>query len=406
VESRLTSTIAGDDPEADADGSPEFDVTIDAAAAAADRNVEAYKELMDLGEEEELDARRRRRDMRTNSLNSQDMEEIFAAASSAQGDDFPVTQGANTNKILKGPKRYKNSVAPNPGGSVGSFPVHMGNADLSSSGHPRPFTPSQAASTKFISASIPSSQSQNSRGFVFRNTDAADMEAHAQARSPLAEHGHRSSLSGGSHSGVTSQLSPPTPAPPVTMQFLPPQSGPPQPKKIYHNKGTGQVIGSHNAGMSSSLAGPIDPGVHGPGPVVGVPVGVQGSMPGAIGNPPSRQGSSAGGPSTMMIDGMPKRTCKQCGQPGRYKDNKCVEKWGPGPQGPGTVCDRCRKKMKRVEKRATQDSTVVAAAALAHAHNAGANHHPHPYPLAPAPSNNSFSQLTSQVCLLFQQYDG
>ena len=34
------------------------------------------------------------------------------------------------------------------------------------------------------------------------------------------------------------------------------------------------------------------------------------------------------------------RTCRQCGMPGRYKDGKCVEKWGPGPQGPGTVCDR------------------------------------------------------------------
>ncbi|CAE6438077.1 unnamed protein product [Rhizoctonia solani] len=34
------------------------------------------------------------------------------------------------------------------------------------------------------------------------------------------------------------------------------------------------------------------------------------------------------------------RTCRQCGLPGRYKDGKCVEKWGPGPEGPGTVCDR------------------------------------------------------------------
>ncbi|KAJ6568791.1 hypothetical protein B0H19DRAFT_687558 [Mycena capillaripes] len=35
------------------------------------------------------------------------------------------------------------------------------------------------------------------------------------------------------------------------------------------------------------------------------------------------------------------RICRQCGQPGRYKEGKCVEKWGPGPLGPGTVCDRC-----------------------------------------------------------------
>ncbi|KAI0260970.1 hypothetical protein BC834DRAFT_898329 [Gloeopeniophorella convolvens] len=49
------------------------------------------------------------------------------------------------------------------------------------------------------------------------------------------------------------------------------------------------------------------------------------------------------------------RICRQCGLPGRYKDGKCVEKWGPGPDGPGTVCDRCRKKMKRVERRGTLD---------------------------------------------------
>ncbi|KIO27748.1 hypothetical protein M407DRAFT_7162 [Tulasnella calospora MUT 4182] len=50
------------------------------------------------------------------------------------------------------------------------------------------------------------------------------------------------------------------------------------------------------------------------------------------------------------------RTCRQCGQPGRYKDGKCVEKWGPGPAGPGTLCERCRRKMKRVERRGTQDA--------------------------------------------------
>jgi len=49
------------------------------------------------------------------------------------------------------------------------------------------------------------------------------------------------------------------------------------------------------------------------------------------------------------------RICRQCGLPGRYKEGKCVEKWGPGPEGPGTVCDRCRKKMKRVERRGTLD---------------------------------------------------
>ncbi|KAF5389507.1 hypothetical protein D9757_004191 [Collybiopsis confluens] len=66
------------------------------------------------------------------------------------------------------------------------------------------------------------------------------------------------------------------------------------------------------------------------------------------------------------------RICRQCGMPGRYKEGKCVEKWGPGPMGPGTVCDRqvvfsenikpCRKKMKRVERRGTIEQAQMLAA--------------------------------------------
>ncbi|KAJ4490272.1 hypothetical protein J3R30DRAFT_3693837 [Lentinula aciculospora] len=59
------------------------------------------------------------------------------------------------------------------------------------------------------------------------------------------------------------------------------------------------------------------------------------------------------------------RICRQCGMPGRYKEGKCVEKWGPGPMGPGTVCDRCRKKMKRVERRGTIEQAQLQAAQLA-----------------------------------------
>ena len=40
------------------------------------------------------------------------------------------------------------------------------------------------------------------------------------------------------------------------------------------------------------------------------------------------------------VNAQGQRICRQCGLPGRYKDGKCVEKWGPGPEGPGTVCDR------------------------------------------------------------------
>ncbi|KAF8647810.1 hypothetical protein AX16_006530 [Volvariella volvacea WC 439] len=71
-------------------------------------------------------------------------------------------------------------------------------------------------------------------------------------------------------------------------------------------------------------------------------------------------------PSFPASNAQGQRICRQCGLPGRYKDGKCVEKWGPGPMGPGTVCDRCRKKMKRVERRGTlvesqhnQGSTII-----------------------------------------------
>lgn len=49
-------------------------------------------------------------------------------------------------------------------------------------------------------------------------------------------------------------------------------------------------------------------------------------------------GNTGGGFPPINAQGQ--RICRQCGLPGRYKDGKCVEKWGPGPEGPGTVCDR------------------------------------------------------------------
>ncbi|KAI0085834.1 hypothetical protein BDY19DRAFT_395124 [Irpex rosettiformis] len=76
------------------------------------------------------------------------------------------------------------------------------------------------------------------------------------------------------------------------------------------------------------------------------------------------------------------RICRQCGHAGRYKDGKCVEKWGPGPEGPGTVCDRCRKKMKRVERRGTLESQQ-----LANAHNGPAAVHPSAAALQHPPLN-------------------
>ncbi|EFI27601.1 hypothetical protein CC1G_14527 [Coprinopsis cinerea okayama7 len=68
-------------------------------------------------------------------------------------------------------------------------------------------------------------------------------------------------------------------------------------------------------------------------------------------------------PAFPATNAQGQRICRQCGQAGRYKDGKCVEKWGPGPLGPGTVCDRCRKKMKRVERRGTLEAQQQAAQA-------------------------------------------
>ncbi|KAG2351866.1 hypothetical protein BDR07DRAFT_981540 [Suillus spraguei] len=111
-----------------------------------------------------------------------------------------------------------------------------------------------------------------------------------------------------------------------TIIFAPPVTGAPQKKgkpgssaNITHN---GSPLTPPNA-----LVTPIAP-----------------VRPPAIPPPPPRSPTNAIG----------QRIYHQCGSPGRYKDNKCVERWGPG-----TVCDRCRKKkMKRVERRGTTDVNV------------------------------------------------
>lgn len=72
--------------------------------------------------------------------------------------------------------------------------------------------------------------------------------------------------------------------------------------------------------------------------VTGAPVkkGKFGSMPDPS-DPSSPAVPTSAFPATNAEG---QRICRQCGMPGRYKDGKCVEKWGPGPMGPGTVCDR------------------------------------------------------------------
>jgi len=166
----------------------------------------------------------------------------------------------------------------------------------------------------------------------------------------------------------------------VQFQFTTPQSGPPPSKKVYHAKGSGLPIGKSassatslgvpqgassasisptQAASSSSQRPSSDTVEKGPSEVV-----VTGTGTAPNGAPASIVAGGSNGSVPMLIPngpppGTPVRTCKQCGQPGRYKDGKCVEKWGPGPAGPGTVCDRCRKKMKRVEKRTTQEAMLA-----------------------------------------------
>ena len=71
--------------------------------------------------------------------------------------------------------------------------------------------------------------------------------------------------------------------------------------------------------------------------VVNILKSVLGVAPPPVPPQPAAQLPGGGYPPTNAAG---QRICRQCGMAGRYKDNKCVEKWGPGPEGPGTVCDR------------------------------------------------------------------
>ncbi|KAJ7577542.1 hypothetical protein C8J56DRAFT_1031512 [Mycena floridula] len=154
-------------------------------------------------------------------------------------------------------------------------------------------------------------------------------------------------------------------------------------QRAYHNAHQHQVRKSqreHNRYPGESMQQiPVMVGAAGPGPtggtlqsyqthvfapvVTGAPVkkgkfsanvDAGGDSAGLI-NPTAPASGNTFYPATNEVG---QRICRQCGMPGRYKEGKCVEKWGPGPMGPGTVCDRCRKKMKRVERRGTLDAAA------------------------------------------------
>ncbi|KII85313.1 hypothetical protein PLICRDRAFT_179039 [Plicaturopsis crispa FD-325 SS-3] len=123
-----------------------------------------------------------------------------------------------------------------------------------------------------------------------------------------------------------------------THVFAPPVTGAPIKKSKYNPGG----------GSSSSLAAPSS--------TTSIPVTSSSSAPRAAVVPP--QVPSQPQKTYPATNEAGQRLCRQCGLAGRYKEGKCVEKWGPGPLGPGTVCDRCRKKMKRVERRGTLDGSM------------------------------------------------
>ncbi|KAF7793055.1 hypothetical protein EIP86_004160 [Pleurotus ostreatoroseus] len=102
---------------------------------------------------------------------------------------------------------------------------------------------------------------------------------------------------------------------------------------------------------------------------------------------------SIGGGGFLGTNAQGKCICRQCSLPGHYKDSKCRKKWGPGPEGTGTVCDRCHKKMKRVKRRGTLDSQHLANAA----HNPPTAIHPSAAAMQHPPTNGRNSQVTASA---------
>jgi hypothetical protein len=43
----------------------------------------------------------------------------------------------------------------------------------------------------------------------------------------------------------------------------------------------------------------------------------------------------------VKVDEVPKKKCQKCGRAGRYEHGQYTEEWGPGPQGPETLCEEC-----------------------------------------------------------------
>ncbi|KAF5344509.1 hypothetical protein D9756_011355 [Leucocoprinus leucothites] len=185
------------------------------------------------------------------------------------------------------------------------------------------------------------------------------------------------------------QLHPPNAYPSVGQQRSHPDS-PPYPRPRVDHPGPPLGPASANQQAQPYLFAPI---------VTGAPSKKQKYAAGGGVTPAASTNNMSGGPiETPPVPAPPvaafpptnaegQRICRQCGLPGRYKDGKCVEKWGPGPMGPGTVCDRCRKKMKRVERRGTLEQQLANASTLGRAgsQHVVVQHQQPPQPPPPPP---------------------
>ncbi|PVF94365.1 kinase-like protein [Serendipita vermifera] len=91
----------------------------------------------------------------------------------------------------------------------------------------------------------------------------------------------------------------------------------------------------------------------------------------------------------LAMGGRTKKTCKECGQPGRYEGNKCVERWEFSAYGPSTVCEQCHKINWWLEKWGNQK----AQAGTAKKHN----RHPRS-PTLSISSSRSSDQHSAKIC--------
>src|SRR5258708_307281 len=160
--------------------------------------------------------------------------------------------------------------------------------------------------------------------------------------SPFLSNDEYSSPFGGPQGGRRQPIILPPPSPSMPHR-MPPQYTPP------HGRYPEYSLGTISSSPTPYGEPPHHERLHYSQPSIGHPHALA-PEPGTARYTPHQQGSSGlalnsssppnvtGGDLTANITNP--RKCKQCGLPGRYVDGKCIEKWGKGPLGRGSVCDR------------------------------------------------------------------